>query len=152
MSEKVFTSCCVGGPLSVHVKDGKITRIQPLAIEENDFQLWKINAKGKEFIPPKKVALSPVALTERTRIYAEDRIKYPMKRVDFDPNRERHPENRGKTGYQRISWDEALDIVAGEMQRIRAKYGPEAITATPSSHHNWGVVGIEQAPLQGFLI
>ena len=32
-----------------------------------------------------------------------------MKRVDFDPNGERNPQNRGKSGYVRISWDEALD-------------------------------------------
>ena len=42
---------------------------------------------------------------------------YPMKRVDFDPNGERNPQNRGKSGYERISWDEALDIVADEIRR-----------------------------------
>ena len=47
-----------------------------------------------------------------------------MIRVDFDPNGERHPENRGKSGYRRVSWEEALDLVASEMKRIRSKYGP----------------------------
>jgi len=58
--------------------------------------------------------------------------------VGFDPKGDRHTETRGKAGYERISWDEALDIVAGEMKRIRSKYGPEAVTAITSSHHNWG--------------
>ena len=58
---------------------------------------------------------------ERVRVYSEDRIKYPMKRIDFDPKGERHPENRGKSGYVRISWDEALDIVSSEMKRIQVE-------------------------------
>ena len=40
-----------------------------------------------------------------------------MKRVDFDPQGERNPQNRGISGYERISWDEALDIVANEIKR-----------------------------------
>ncbi len=57
----------------------------------------------------------------------EGRLLYPMKRVDWDPNGDRHPENRGKSEFERISWDEALDIIAAETIRIRDEYGPEAI-------------------------
>ena len=46
-----------------------------------------------------------------------------MKRVDFDPNGERNPQNRGISGYERISWDEALDIVAGEIKRVKRDHG-----------------------------
>ena len=141
MSEKVFINCTVGGPISVYVRDGKIVRIRPLVVEDGELKPWTINAHGKRYSPPKKVALSPFTLAERAKVYSEDRIRYPMKRIDFDPNGDRHPETRGKSGYQRISWDEALDIVAGEMKRIRTDYGPEAITALPPSHHNWGLLG-----------
>ena len=68
-------------------------------------------------------------------------IKYPLKRIDVDPKGERQPETRGKSGYERISWDEALDIVAGEMKRLRSTYGPAAIMSRCSSHHMWGLVG-----------
>jgi len=34
---------------------------------------------------------------------------------------------RGARRFKRICWDEALDIVAGEFNKIRGKYGPEAI-------------------------
>ena len=44
-----------------------------------------------------------------------------MKRVDFDPNGERNPQNRGKSGYVRISWEEALDLVADEIKRLEAR-------------------------------
>ena len=47
-----------------------------------------------------------------------------MKRVDFDPNGERNPQNRGKSGYVRISWDEALDLVAGEIKRLKRDLRP----------------------------
>jgi trimethylamine-N-oxide reductase (cytochrome c) len=61
--------------------------------------------------------------------------------VDFDPNGERHPENRGKSGYVPISWKEALDIVAGEITRQRRVHGPGAMTILHGSHHQWGNIG-----------
>ena len=47
-----------------------------------------------------------------------------MKRVDFDPDGERNPQNRGISGYERISWDEALDLVAAEIKRVKRDHGP----------------------------
>ncbi len=151
MSEQVFTNCTVGGPVSVHVKDGVITRVRPLAVDKNDLKPWTIEARGRKFSPHKKVTVAPFTLAERQRVYAEDRIKYPMKRIDFDPKGERHTENRGKSGYVRISWEEALDIISSEMKRIRSNYGPEAITAISGSHHNWGLVGYKFGPFSRFF-
>ena len=65
----------------------------------------------------------------KKRIYSPNRILYPLKRVDWDPNGERNPQNRGKSKYVRISWDEATDIIAAEIKRIQKKYGPEGILA-----------------------
>ncbi len=142
MAEQIFTSCTQGGPVFLYVEDGKIVRIRPLTFGENeDVPTWTIEADGKRFSSPKKVALAPYVLAQKARTYAESRIKYPMKRKDFDPKGERHPENRGKSEYVRISWDEALDLVADEMKRIRSTYGPEAIMSRCSSHHEWGHIG-----------
>ena len=47
-----------------------------------------------------------------------DRIKYPMKRAK---------ELRGKDAWERISWDEALDLLESEVRKIWETYGPEAI-------------------------
>ncbi|MBN2060349.1 MAG: molybdopterin-dependent oxidoreductase [Deltaproteobacteria bacterium] len=151
MSEQVFTNMTNSGPISVYVKDGKVVRIRPLVVNEKDFSPWVIKADGKEFHSPKKFTLSPYIHGERQRLYSEDRIKYPYKRVDFDPNGERNPEKRGISGYERISWDEALDIVAGEIKRIKDKYGPSAITGLTSSHHNWGIVGYKMGPFLRFF-
>ncbi len=141
MSEKIYTNCTVGGPVLVHVEDGRITRIRPLVLDESDAPSWTISARGQSFVPPRKATVAPFTIADRRRIYSENRIKYPMIRRDFNPDGERHPENRGRASYRRISWDEALAIVAGEMKRIQKKYGKEAITGTRSSHHNWGILG-----------
>jgi trimethylamine-N-oxide reductase (cytochrome c) len=151
VSEQVFTQCTGGGPVFVHVKDGKITRVRPIVFDETDGPSFTIEAHGKTFSPPRKATLSPFILGERTRIYSEDRIKYPMKRVDFDPKGNRHPENRGKSGYERISWDEALDIVADEMKRVRSDYGPAAILPMRSSHHTWGLLFYKLGPFGRFF-
>jgi len=141
----------VGGPISVHVKEGKIIRVRPLIIDENDLKPWKIEAGFKEFSPPRKVTIAPFVLTERQRLNSQDRIRYPMKRVDFNPHGERHQENRGKSGYVRISWEEASSIVAEEIRRVQSKYGKEAVTAITSSHHNWGTVGYKFSPFKRFF-
>ena len=91
-----------------------------------------------------------MALADPEVIQYMNRIKYPYKRIDFDPDGERHAENRGKAGYERISWDEALDIVEGEIKRISHTYGSSAITGLTSSHHNWGIVGYKMGPFSRF--
>ena len=141
MPEKSFVNLTDGGPVRVHVRDGKIVRVRPLVFDEKDAASWKIDVNGRQFSPLRKACVAPYTMTEKARVYSEARIKYPLKRIDFDPNGDRHPETRGKSGYERISWDEALDIIAGEMKRIRAAYGPEAIMSRCASHHNWGNVG-----------
>ncbi len=151
MPEQTFTNCTVSGPITVYVNNGKIVRIRPLVVEKGDLDPWEIQARGKEFAPLPKAALSPFGLTERIKVYSEDRIKYPLKRVDFNPGGNRHPETRGIARYERISWDNALDIVAQEIKRIRTAYGPEAVMAGTSSHHNWGVIGYRSSTFNRFF-
>ncbi|WP_350454057.1 molybdopterin-dependent oxidoreductase [Slackia heliotrinireducens] len=59
-----------------------------------------------------------------------DRIKYPMKRKNWQPGGDPAKINgdlRGIDEWERISWEEALDITASEMQRIYDTYGGEAV-------------------------
>lgn len=151
MSEQILTQCTVGGAVWAHVEDGVITRIRPIIFNDTDAPSWIIEARGRKFSPPRKTSLNPYVVPERTRIYSENRIKYPYKRVDFDPGGKRNPENRGKSGYERISWDEALDIVTGEIKRIQGKYGSAAITGSTSSHHNWGLLFYKMGPFGRFF-
>jgi trimethylamine-N-oxide reductase (cytochrome c) len=150
MAEQVFTQCTVGGPVRVYVKDGVITRMRPIIFDEDDAPSWTIDARGRKFTPPRRTTLQSYECAERQRVY-ENRIHYPMRRKHFDPAGDRHPELRGRDEYVRISWDEALDLVAGEITRIRETYGPAAITAMTGSHHNWGFLHYKLGPLGRFF-
>jgi molybdopterin guanine dinucleotide-containing S/N-oxide reductase-like protein len=159
MAEKVYANLTNSGPVSVYVKDGKIVRVRPLVVAEGDMKPWIIEAGGKQYSPWKKATLSPYIHAERRRIYSDERIKYPMKRVDFDPNGApgstgpggRNAQNRGKSRYERISWDEASNIVAAELTRVKETYGGSAISGITSSHHNWGIVGYKMGPFARFM-
>ena len=130
-----------GGPVFVYVKEGKIIRITPIEFDDDDAEPWTIHARGKAFTPPRKSTINPYVLGLKSLIYSPDRLLYPMKRVDFDPQGERNCHNRGVSGYERISWDEALDIVAGEIKRVKRDHGPGAIMNGNGSHHTWGNIG-----------
>ena len=136
-----YTNNSNGGPVFVYVRGGRIIRVTPIEFTDDDAPSWTIEARGHSFTPPRKTSMTPYALATRSTVYSPDRLLYPMKRVDFDPNGERHPETRGVSGYERISWDEALDLVAGEIMRARRENGPGAVFTSYGSHHTWGNLG-----------
>lgn len=136
-----YTNNTNGGPVFVYVKADKIIRITPIEFDETDAQPWTIKARGKSFTPPRKTTVNQHTLAWKSMIYSPDRLLYPMKRVDFDPAGERNPQNRGTSGYERISWDEALNIVSGEIKRVKKDHGPGAIMNSSGSHHTWGALG-----------
>ncbi len=138
---KRFTNNTNGGPVFVYVKDDRILRITPIEFDEKDADPWVIHARGKKFSPPKKATASPYALAWKSMVYSKDRLLYPMKRVDFDPEGERNPQNRGISGYERISWDHALELVTREIKRAKQVHGPGAILNGSGSHHTWGALG-----------
>ena len=65
---------------------------------------------------------------QRGQVLGADRLKYPMKRVNWAPGGGKK-ELRGKDQWVRISWDEALQTVANEIIRIKAAYGNKSILA-----------------------
>lgn len=135
-----YTNGTNGGPIFVYVKEGKIVRITPVDFDETDAPSWTIRARGKEFTPPRRTTLAAHGLCQKSMVYSKNRILHPMKRVDFDPDGERNIQNRGKSEFVRISWDEALDIVVKEIKRSKA-HGPGAVLVTHGSHHQWGNLG-----------
>jgi len=102
-TEIVPTGACYdcGGRcvLKVHVKDGVAVRVETDDGEEPQLRAC---ARGRAY---------------RRQVYAPDRLLYPLKRTG----------ERGKGEFKRISWDEALDTVAGELKRIKEAYGPKAV-------------------------
>jgi len=66
--------------------------------------------------------------SQRRQVLGEDRLKYPLVRKHWRSgggDRER----RGRDEWVRLSWEEALDLVAGEIKRIKQAYGNRSILA-----------------------
>ena len=111
-----------GGECSIDVKDGKAVRIRPFHYDEKyskkHLNPWKMTRNGATLEPLMKALPGTFSLAYKKRTYSPNRIKYPLIRVDWDPNGERNTQNRGKSKYRRISWDEATNIVANEIKRM----------------------------------
>ena len=52
-------------------------------------------------------------------VYHPDRLNYPLKRT--------RPKGDSDPGWQRVSWDEALDDIAQRLNAIRERYGARAV-------------------------
>lgn len=131
-------TCSTAGPLQVSVKNGRMIRIEPLQIDPNEADSWQCDLNGKTYKPPLVHPLLPWGMIGKQMAYGEERVRYPMKRVDWDPSGERNPQNRGKSGYERITWDEAFEILSGEMKRIIDTYGVNSLAYFTCAHPEWG--------------
>ena len=58
-------------------------------------------------------------------VYHPERLKYPLRRTR--PKGDRDP------GWERIGWDEALNLTAAAMRRVAERHGPQAVAFTASS-------------------
>ena len=127
-----------GAPCQIDYRDGKVIRIRPMhydsQYERKSLNPWKFEVRGKVLEPTFKSTPSPFSLAYKQRAYSPNRIRYPLKRVDWDPEGERNPQNRGVSKYVRISWEEAAKIVSGEIKRVQKKYGPYSILAQVDGH------------------
>ncbi|HOK27174.1 MAG TPA: molybdopterin-dependent oxidoreductase [Bacteroidales bacterium] len=90
--------------LKVHVKDGIITRIETDDRPGDDISDPQLRAciRGRSY---------------RKRQYHPDRLKYPLKRTG----------KRGEGKFERITWDEAYEIMYNEISRVIKQYGNSAI-------------------------
>ncbi|MBR2522334.1 MAG: molybdopterin-dependent oxidoreductase, partial [Coriobacteriales bacterium] len=79
-------------------------------------QLVKI--EGDENHPITNGRLCVRCLTIRDYVYHPDRIRYPMKRAR---------EDRGKNRWERITWDEAYDIIVEKCNEAKEKWGADSI-------------------------
>ncbi|GHT79409.1 dehydrogenase [Actinomycetota bacterium] len=76
-----------------------------------------VKLEGDPEDPYNQGRLCPRCLAFKQVIYHPKRILYPLKRIG----------PRGSDEWERLSWDDALDIVAKEFKRIAVEYGPETI-------------------------
>ena len=105
------------------VRDGRVVRSRTDESEEDSLEC-----------PQYRSCLRGMA--RKNVVYGPDRLKYPMKRKHWQPGgTDFHGELRGKDAWERISWDEALDLTAGEIRRIVDNYTSQAIFRTPYIGH-----------------
>ena len=125
MQKIVHTICPLAGDhvlciLKVLVEDGKIIKVESTDLPQcADHRC--VCSRG---------------LSSHRMVYHPDRLQYPIKRVG----------GRGEGKWQRISWDEALDTIAGKLLEIKEKYGPQALTIrSPGGSSNVGFLGRHMA-------
>ncbi len=104
-SEKIVQSFCPNWcentcRLWAHVKDGRLVKIEPAPYSRPKYHRVCLNG-----------------LSYLQVVHSPDRLKYPLKRTG----------QRGEGKFQRISWDEATDIIAKKFLAVREQYGGQAI-------------------------
>ncbi len=97
-------NCEAGCPTVAYVKDGRFLRVD--ADRQSHFA----------------VELCPKGLAGPELVHSPHRLQYPVKRTT--------PKGSTDPGWQRITWDEALDTIATRLNETRAKYGAEAVAFT----------------------
>jgi len=142
--QPISCSSTGGDPVIVESSNGKLVRIRPCHWDENYTSeelagsMWELNCRGKTLKCPTKTMPPYYALAYKKKTYSKDRVKYPLKRVDWEPGGDPekiNPQNRGVSGYKRISWDEAIDILESEIRRMYELYGPYGILAIGYDGH-----------------
>jgi anaerobic dimethyl sulfoxide reductase subunit A len=111
-----------------YVEDGFLTRQGSDETHEDDpgFPQARSCARGR---------------MRRHEVFGSDRLKYPMRRRNWKPGGG-NKELRGRDEWVRISWEEALDSIAGEIKRITEQYGNTAIMLpayVPSLFGQWDI-------------
>ena len=96
--------------LRVFTRDGQVVRIESDNTGDDAFGDHQIRAclRGRSI---------------RRWINDPNRLKYPLKRTGA----------RGSGEYERISWDEAIDIICDKYRQVLDDYGPEAVLIAPAS-------------------
>lgn len=103
--QKIPTFCAMCGPMCgcgiyAIVENGKFTRVE-----------------GMKKSPLNKGRLCPKAHAAPQWVYSPQRLRQPLKRTGI----------KGEGKFDKITWDEALDIISGKLLEQKEKYGPESL-------------------------
>ncbi len=108
----------------VHLHDGKVLRVV-----------------GDPESPVNKGSLCIKGLAAVECLYHPDRLKHPLKRIG----------ERGEGKWKRISWDEALQLIADAMNAAKKKYGAESVAFSHGDpkgfeHYIWRLCNVFGTP------
>lgn len=85
-----------------------------------------VKVEGDIYAPFNQGRLCMRCLDYREAANHPDRLKWPLKRVG----------ERGENKWERISWDEAYDIIEERVKKIWAEHGPETIVGMEGTGRN----------------
>lgn len=101
--------------------------------------MWLLKQAGKVVgVEPLKQDLAENKLIQAMpdRLYNRARVHAPMVRRDFLKSREKSDRTqRGNRDFVEVSWDDALKLVAEEVQRVKEQHGNASLHKAKSS---WG--------------
>jgi biotin/methionine sulfoxide reductase len=106
------------GAFLAEVKDGRFIGVRPFARDPD---------------PSPLIEAMPAA------VHSPMRIAAPMVREGFLARGPGSGEGRGREPFVPVPWERALDLVAGELDRVRRDYGHDAIMG---GSQGWGSAGI----------
>jgi thiosulfate reductase / polysulfide reductase chain A len=86
-----------------HIRDGRFVKVEG---NPEAFNNW---GRGS-------ASLCAKGYTGMQYVYSAERLQYPLKRSGA----------KGEGKFQRITWDEALDTIAGKLKETKEKYGAQA--------------------------
>ena len=100
-----------------------------LRLHVRDDEVWRVETDntGEDIYGNHQVRACLRGRSIRRRMNHPDRLNYPMKRVG----------KRGEGKFERISWDEALNLLTDSLKKVVSQYGNEAVYINYSS----GIVG-----------
>lgn len=93
-----------------------------------------IKVEGNPEFPMTRGALCAKGLSTVQALYHPNRNKYPMLRVG----------KRGENKWKRISWEEAIDIIAKKLMEAREKYGAESVLVSTGGGGNPAFRGVRR--------
>ena len=96
-----------------------------LAYVDKDGKLAKVEGDPNNGYSRGALCMRCLDLVEA--MYDKDRLKYPMKRAR---------ENRGKDKWERISWDEAFDLIEEKVRYFQKTYGTGSIVVQQGTGRN----------------
>jgi len=82
-----------------------------------------VGIKGDPESPPNRGGLCKIGQASLEYLYHPDRLKHPLRRAG----------GRGEGRWQQISWDEAFNLAADALNRVRREYGPKAVAMVHGS-------------------
>lgn len=82
-----------------------------------------VDIKGDPESPLNRGALCPIGQASLEYLYHPDRLAYPLRRAG----------GRGEGKWQQISWDEAFNLAAEALNKVKQEYGPEGVVMVHGS-------------------